>query len=115
MCSDGLKKVGIYETYIQRLNPETEVLFPTDELQALVTKGICNAKNTKRYLPETDAENPARCFSLVCDWFEKQGCDTIVAGCTDIRRVFSPAATIKANYIDSLEVLADSIIKISTK
>lgn len=110
MCSDGLKKVGIYETYIQHFNPGSEVFFPTDELQSLVTRGICNAKNMNRYLPETNEENPSHCFSKVCDWFEAQGCDTIIAGCTDIRKVFFPQVTDKFNYIDSLEVLADSII-----
>ena len=115
MCSDGLRKVGIYETYIQRLNPGIEVLFPTDELQALVTKGICNAKNMKRYLPVSDDENPAYYFSVVCDWFESKGCDTIIAGCTDIRNVYFPVLSEKIHYIDSLEVLSDSIINNSTK
>lgn len=115
MCTDGLKNIGIYETYIQHFNPESEVVFPTDELQSLVTKGICNAKNMNRYLPVTNAENPSHCFSTVCDWFEAQGCDTIIAGCTDIRKVFFPQITDKFNYIDSLEVLADSIISKTKK
>ena len=111
MCSDGLKKVGLYEREIRGLNPSSEVIFPTTELQTLVTKGICNSKNTNRYLPASDSENPAHCFSLVCDWFEQQGCDTIVAGCTDIRNVFYKQSTASVNYIDSLEVLADAIIE----
>lgn len=86
------------------------MVFPTDELQSLVTKGICNAKNMNRFLSVTNAENPSYCFSIVCDWFEEQGCDTIIAGCTDIRKVFFPQMTDKFDYIDSLEVLADSII-----
>lgn len=111
MCSDGLKKVGIYEREIQKVNPSAKILYPTDELQTLVTKGICNSKNTKRYLPISESENPAHCFSIVCDWFEEQGCDTIVAGCTDIRRVFYRQSMGSVNYIDSLEVLADAIIQ----
>lgn len=111
MCSDGLKKVGIYEREIQKVNPSAKILYPTDELQTLVTKGICNSKNTKRYLPISESENPVHCFSTVCDWFEKQGCDTIVAGCTDIRRVFYKQSMGSVNYIDSLEVLADAIIQ----
>ena len=48
---------------------------------------------------------------MVCDWFEAQGCDTIVAGCTDIRNVFYRESKSKLNYIDSLEVLADAVIE----
>ena len=110
MCSDGLKKVGVYEKYILRQNPTANVLFPTDELQELVTRGICNAKNIKRFLPETDAENPSQCFSIVCEWFQEQGCDTIIAGCTDIRNVYYPESSEHVKYIDSLEVLAEAII-----
>lgn len=110
MCSDGLRKVGIYETEIKRLNPNAIVIYPTEELQAIVTKGICNSKNTKRYLPIANEENPHYCFDRVCNWFEEQGCDTIVAGCTDIRNVYFRESKCKLNYIDSLEVLADAII-----
>lgn len=111
MCSDGLKKVRLYEREILKNNPSARILYPTDELQTIVTKGICNSKSTKRYLPKSADENPAHCFSSVCDWFEKQGCDTIVAGCTDIRRVYYRQSTASVNYIDSLEVLADAIIE----
>ena len=110
MCSDGLRKVGIYETEIKRLNPNAIVIYPTEELQTIVTKGICNAKNTKRFLPMTDENNPHYCFDRVCKCFEEQGCDTIVAGCTDIRNVFFRDSQFRLNYIDSLEVLADAII-----
>lgn len=47
MCSDGLSKVGLYEKYILNANPKAEVLMPTDEIQQLVTKGICNSKILK--------------------------------------------------------------------
>lgn len=111
MCSDGLRKVGLYEKEIQKLNPDSVVLYPTEELQTVVTRGICNSKNTKRFLPKENEENPYYCFSMVCDWFEAQGCDTIVAGCTDIRNVFYRESKSKLNYIDSLEVLADAVIE----
>ncbi len=113
MCSDGLREVGLYEKEITRLNPNATVLYPPQYLQTIVTKGICNAKNTKRFLPISHKDNPHFCFSQVCDWFEAQGCDTIVAGCTDIRNIFFRKSTIQLNYIDSLEVLADAVLKIS--
>lgn len=114
MCSDGLRKVGLYEKYLLSKNPSSKVLYPTEELQVCVTKGICNSKNTKRFLPISDEENPVNCFSKVCDWFIHQGCDTIIAGCTDIRNVFYGEYAEKVWYIDSLEVLANAIIKAST-
>ena len=110
MCSDGLRKVGIYETMIKRLNPNSIVIYPSEELQSIVTKGICNSKNMKRFLPITHEEHPHYCFNKVCDWFEKQDCDTIVAGCTDIRNVFFRESNHALNYIDSLEALANAII-----
>ena len=113
MCSDGLRKVGLYETEIHHFSPKAEIIYPTANLQVLVTKGICNAKNNKRYLPADNEEHPHYCFSTVCDWFAAQGCDTIVAGCTDIRNVFYREPTPYQNYIDSLEVLANTIIKYS--
>lgn len=110
MCSDGLRKVGLYEKEIKKLNPNSSVIYPTEELQAIVTKGICNSKNTKRFLPITNEDTPHFCFTKVCDWFESQGCDTIIAGCTDIRNVFCKESTNKLIYIDSLEVLADAVL-----
>ena len=115
MCSDGLKKVGLYDTWIKRYSPKAIVIYPDDKLQAIVTKGICNAKNTKRYLPLTNHENPHFCFTEVCDWFEEQGCDTVIAGCTDIRNVFYRESSDRLNYIDSLGVLAEAIIKRSVE
>ena len=114
MCSDGLRKVGLYEKYLLSKNLSSKVLYPTEELQVCVTKGICNSKNTKRFLPISDEENPVNCFSKVCDWFIHQGCDTIIAGCTDIRNVFYGEYAENVWYIDSLEVLANSILKAST-
>lgn len=105
----------MYGKTITDANPKAEVIYPDDAMQILVTKGICNSKNTKRYLPQTNPDNPAHCFGEVCKWFEGQGCDTIVAGCTDIRNVFYMRQTNKLNYIDSLEVLAKAIVNISER
>lgn len=109
MCTDGLKKVGLYEDIIHRLSPKAQIIFPSDDIQAYVTKGICNSKNTKRYLSDTISESPQYCFQKTYDRFEYQGCDTIVAGCTDIRNVYFRKSTNKINYIDSLEILAEAI------
>ena len=78
-----------------------------------MTKGICNAKNSKRFLDKEDEEHPYYLFSKVVENLKSKGVDCIVAGCTDIRNVFTPTEDMLGNvvYIDCLEVLANSIIR----
>ncbi len=111
MCSDGLRKVGLYEKRFALIAPEIEFVYPDVEYQTLVTKGICNAKSKIRFIdPASDNFHPYTCFSKVCNhlYFEKK-VDCIVAGCTDICNSFDYLGIISANYIDSLQVLADYI------
>lgn len=108
MCSDGLRKFKLYDKWFEKINPEMHLIYPDDEMQKLVTLGICNAKNTKRIDPNGD-EYPEKLFSKVCDWLLEQDVDCIVAGCTDINAVFFQNEWKGAKYIDSLQVLAKSI------
>lgn len=112
MCSDGLRNVNLYDQYIKKHTPDAEVIYPSMNDQILVTKGICNSKNTARYLPAENKENPKTCFEIVCKSLERQQVDCIVAGCTDICNVYQ-GCNINKNiiYIDSLVVLSDAIIK----
>lgn len=114
MCTDGLKKMGIYDNYFRNENPNIQIVYPNDEMQKLVTLGICNAKNTKRYNQENE-EYPEHIYTKVCDWFSTQNVDTIVGGCTDISSVFSPSSWGNLHYIDSLKVLAQVIYNRSSK
>lgn len=78
----------------------------------MVTLGICNAKNEKRF-DDIDMckEHPANCFNTVCrHLIDDKAVDCIVAGCTDINNVYSPGET-DVTYIDSLQVLSDYIIE----
>lgn len=79
-------------------------------MQKLVTLGICNAKNTKRYDSSLE-DYPEKLFTKVCDWFVTRGVDCIIGGCTDISFVFSPFKWGNSIYIDSLKVLAEIISK----
>ena len=107
MCSDGLRKVGLYERRFKIIAPEIELVYPDEESQKLVTLGICNAKNRIRF-DEESLEHPKKLFCEVCNHLESSyGVDCIVAGCTDIRNVFN---YLGGAYVDSLEVLADAII-----
>lgn len=114
MCTDGLKKIGLYDKYFKLINPNMHLLYPNEEMQKLVTLGICNAKNNKRNDPSGE-EYPKKLYSKVCAWFAEQGVDCIVGGCTDISAVFSPDKWETINYVDSLKVLANKIYEKSSK
>lgn len=109
MCSDGLGRVKLYDKYFTAANPDMHLVYPSEEMQKLVTLGICNAKNTKRYDPASE-EYPEKLFTKVCDHLVEQGVDCIVGGCTDINAVFCPKEWRNLPYIDSLQVLAKSIL-----
>ena len=109
MCSDGLRKIRLYDQYFADINPEMLLVYPDEAIQRLVTLGICNAKNCKRNDPFGE-EYPEKLYTMVCDWFVNHGVDCIVGGCTDISAVFSPVEWKGIPYIDSLEVLANVII-----
>lgn len=111
MCSDGLGKIKLYDKYFTAANPEMHLVYPSEEMQKLVTLGICNAKNTKRY-DSANEEYPEKLFSKVCDHLIVLGVDCIVGGCTDINAVFCPKEWKGVNYVDSLNVLANAIINI---
>lgn len=110
MCTAGLRKYHLYERSFSKYAPDAEVLYPTDDIQEWVTKGICNAKNTYRFADKTkELEHPYNWFMKVCDYYRNQGeIDCIIGGCTDISNVFLPNYT-DVVYIDSLDVLADYI------
>ena len=110
MCSDGLRKIGLYDEYFTTANAEMKLVYPSEEMQRLVTLGICNAKNKKRNDP-TDDEYPEKLFSKVCDSLLEQGVGCIVGGCTDINAVFCPLEWKGLQYVDSLQVLADKILE----
>lgn len=114
MCSDGLRKIGLYDKYFTAVNAEMKLVYPSEEMQKLVTLGICNAKNTKRNDPSGE-EYPEKLYAKVCDWFIDQGVDCIVGGCTDISAVFCPKEWKDVKYVDSLYVLANVIIMKSVK
>lgn len=109
MCSDGLRKIGLYDKYFAATNSEMKLVYPSEDMQKFVTMGICNAKNTKRKEPN-NKEYPEKLFSRVSDILVEEGVDCIVGGCTDISAVFSPGEWRDCAYVDSLKVLADTIL-----
>ena len=112
MCSDGLRKVELYDRHFKMINPAIELVYPDSNYQKLVTLGICNAKNKKRLdNKEDNQDHPYNCFAKVCNHLiHDKHVDCVVAGCTDIRNVFTYELG-EASYVDSLEVLANEIIR----
>ena len=112
MCTAGLRKFHLYERSFCKYAPDAEVIYPTDEIQEWVTKGICNAKNTFRFTDrDKEPEHPYNWFMKVCDYYkENSDVDCIIGGCTDISNVFLPQFK-DVIYIDSLDVLASTIVQ----
>lgn len=112
MCSDSLAKSKFYDQYITDNNKSLKIVYPDSDFQVIVTNGICNAKNRKRFLDKNDAEHPYSLFSRVVSHLRQKDVDCILAGCTDIRNVFAPTEAFLggAEYVDCLEVMADIII-----
>lgn len=112
MCSDGCRMTRLYEKSFEKYAPNITILYPTEEEQRLVTKGICNAKNIHRYDATDSIDNPHYIFAELVATLRERCRDMdkpcIVGGCTDINNVYFDD---QANYIDSLEVLADEIFK----
>ena len=108
MCTDGLRKIHLYDKYFTALNAKMQLVYGDESIQRLITLGICNAKNIKREDP-TNEGYPEKLYSKVCDWFIGQEVDCIVGGCTDISSVFSVNSWKGVPYIDSLKVLANKI------
>lgn len=111
MCSEGLRKVRLYDKRFNIYAKEAKLIYPTLNKQKLVTKGICNAKNTCRFLPCNHPDNPSTCFDEVYHSLIDNGADCVVAGCTDICNVYIKESTDKVKYVDSLTILANTIIK----
>ena len=112
MCSDGLRKIGLYDRYFSDTNAEMKLVYPSEEMQKIVTLGICNAKNIKRKELNSE-EYPPKLFSKVCENLLELGVDCIVGGCTDINAVFCPDSWRNVDYVDSLNVLASAIVKLN--
>ncbi len=110
MASDGCRIGKVYERYFSEAFPLAEIVYPSKQMQAEVTRGIVNIKNTSRFLPDTHPDRPKAIFSKVCHHLVDSGVEVIISGCTDIAVDFLPADFNRVKVIDSLEVLAEIIV-----
>jgi aspartate racemase len=106
ISSDGCLKGKVYEKYFASLFPDAQIIYSDPQFQEEVTRGICNIKNKNRFLKENHPDRPRTIFSKVYNHLLGKGAETVISGCTDICVDFS-----QDNIIDSLDVLAKTIIK----
>ena len=104
--SDGCYKTKLYNKYFSKICPNVEIIYPDEDYQKLVTKGICNSKNKFRFENNLSEERPKNIFDRVKTHLITKGAEKIVMGCTDIRVDY-----FDIDNIDSLEVLKELIIK----
>lgn len=109
-ASDGCLKGNVYETYFSKIFPEAQLIYPDDDFQKLVTKGICNVKNTHRFGPLDSEERPQHIFDTVYQHLIDKGAEVVIMGCTDIRVDY---VTDKTNVIDSLTILSERICSLN--
>lgn len=105
VASDGCIRGNVYKKYFERLCPDTRIIYPDPDFQALVTKGICNTKNIHRFDDINSEERPNFIFKRVREHLYTKGAGIVVMGCTDIRVDYYDDRD-----IDSLEVLKKRII-----
>lgn len=109
MCSDGARKVQLYDRWLKLADTSAQIIYPNEEFQCKVTEGICNTKNKIRF-DINNPSHPATLFTKVEAHLRERGADVVIGGCTDILNVYKSTSGLP--YIDSLEVLADCIINI---
>ena len=109
-CSDGARKFDIYGKAFAKIFPEAEICYPSDDCQHLVTKVICDVKNKSRFLPPEDDASPRHLLAELVATARYP----VILGCTDLRVAFdSGEALPNAVAVDSLEVLADTIVRLA--
>ena len=101
-CSDGARKFDIYGKVFRRICPDVELLYPSEEDQAEVTRIICAVKTKERF----SGKPVARLMRLI-----SEASVPVVLGCTDLRIAFGVDSDLpKGVIVDSLECLANAVI-----
>ena len=112
IASDGCLLGKVYEKRFDKHYPNAMLVYPKNDFQALVTKGIVNIKNRSRFLTEEHIDRPKTIFQTVCQHLKENGAEVIIIGCTDIAVDFLPENYPDIPILDSLSLLADKILSI---
>lgn len=111
VASEGCLLGKVYETRFIKHYPQFSIIYPDSITQKEVTRGIVNIKNLNRFKKEGHTDRPKTIFSKVCRKLIEEGAELIILGCTDITVDFSPNSIDGVPIVDSLRVLANSIIE----
>lgn len=110
IASDGCLIGKVYEFYFNKYNFKLPVIYPDVDFQKEVTRGIINIKNSNRFRDISHINRPKNIFKSVCDHLVNNGAEVIILGCTDIAVDFVPLDNDNVIIVDSLNILAESII-----
>jgi aspartate racemase len=111
IASDGCLLGKVYERYFLKYLPGIKIIYPDKLMQKEVTRGICNIKNSNRFLGDDHPDRPKKIFKNVCNHLVESNAEIIVSGCTDITVDFMPEDFNRVKIIDSLIVLSQGIIR----
>lgn len=106
IASDGCLMGKVYEKCFSGDYPEANIIYPSSDMQKMVTKGICNIKNGARFLDDNNPERPKNIFKQIVSHLTEKGAEKIIIGCVDIRVDYFD----KVN-LDSVEILADCLLE----
>jgi len=100
LATEGTARSGAYSQVCEKFGVECAV--PSDEKQKLLMEIIFeDIKKGKR----ADMDR----FGLVCDELEKEGCDALVLGCTELSLI-KKEENLGEKFVDSLEALCNETI-----
>lgn len=106
IATDGTIKSGVYK---KNVNGLFELFLPCDEVQKNVMSIIYNDIK-KNKIPNKEK------FMSIINYFKTNGCDAIIAGCTEISVALNQLEIVDEFIVDSLSVLAKkTIIKAGKK
>ncbi|MDY0148849.1 MAG: aspartate/glutamate racemase family protein [Kiritimatiellia bacterium] len=111
LSSTGSRDNHIFDAYANGLH----LLYTNDRTQELLTAGICGVKSRNRWLPVTNPERPYTQFLKVSRDLIDKGAQVLVLACADIGVDFPEDEVDGVPVLDSMQVLADSILKYGLK
>ena len=107
LCSTGSRDCRIFEDSAAG----QELLFVNDEIQKLVTAGICGVKSRNRNLSEDHSNRPRNQFGQACKELVRDGAQVLVLACADIGVDFPIDEVDGVPVLDSMDALADAIVE----
>lgn len=107
LSSAGSRDCHIFDNHATGL----DLLFANNEIQQLITAGICGVKNNRRSLPETHPERPRVQFLEACRNLIAGGAQVLALACSDIGADFPFDEVDGTPVVDSMKVLAEAILR----